>query len=93
MRLEVGLEHEFVEALLLDLYVFFGLGHHCRRAAGLPDLRGSAGGSSELLSMLLLLCDQAAVPLDGPLARARVHLLRVACRVLAVEEAGHVDSF
>ena len=86
MRLEDGLEHDFVEALLLDLAACFRLGHHCRRVAGPSVSLGSAGGS------FLLLCDQDAVPLDGPQARARVHFLRVACYVLAVEEAGHTDS-
>ena len=62
MRLEHGLEHVFVEALQLDLDVRFGLGHHCRRAAGASLSLGSAGGSSELPSMFLLLCDQACLP-------------------------------
>ena len=55
MRLEDGLEHDFVEALLLDLAVCFGLGH-CRRSAGSFVLLGSAGGSSELPSVSLLFC-------------------------------------
>ena len=57
----------------------------------LPVLHGSAGGSSELPSVSLLLCLHA-VPLGGPWARARVHLLSVACGVLAVEQAGHAGS-
>ena len=68
MRLEDGLEHDFL----------------CRRSAGSPVLLGSAGGSSELPSVPLLLCAHP-LSLDGPLARARVHFLRVACCVLAVE--------
>ena len=48
MRLEDGLEHDFVEALLLDLAVCSKLDHHCRRAAGSPVLLCSAGSSSEL---------------------------------------------
>ena len=61
MRLEDGLEHDFVEALLLDLSVCFGLGHRCRRAAGSPVLLGSASGSSELLSVSLPLCAHAVL--------------------------------
>ena len=82
MRLEDGLEHDLVEALLLELAVRFGS----------SVSRGSVLGSSELPSVLLLLCDHAAVPLDGPNARARVHFLRVAGCILAVEEAGIVGS-
>ena len=78
--------------LLRHLDVSFGLGHHCRRAAGDSVSLGSAGGSSEVPSIVLLLCDQDAVPLDGPHDGARVHVLRVACCALAVAEVGHVDS-
>ena len=86
MCLQGGLEHDL--GGLLDLAVCFGLDHHCRRSAGSPVLLGSAGGSSELPSVSLLLC----VPLGGPLARARVPLLSVACGVLDVEQAGHSGS-
>ena len=82
MCLEDGLEHDLVEALLLELAVRFGS----------SVLLGSVRGSSELPSVLLLLCDLAAVPLDGPNARARVHFLRVAGCILAVEEAGIVGA-
>ena len=86
MRLEDGLEHDRVETLLLDLVVSLGLGFHSRPAAGPSfSLLGSAGGSSKLLSRLL--SASAAVPLDGSLAPAHVHLLSFAC-----EQAGHVDS-
>ena len=76
---------------LLDLAVSFGLGHHCRRSAGTSFLLGSAGGSSELPSVSLLLCAHS-VSLDGPLARARAHFLRVACCASAVVKAGHAVS-
>ena len=77
MRLQDGLEHDFVEALLFNLAVCLGFGHRCRRAAGSSRLACSAGGSSELPSVSLLLCAHA-VPLDGPWARARVHISSVA---------------
>ena len=91
MCLEDGLEHDLVEAVLLDLTVCFGLHHHCRRSAGSSVLLGSAGGSSKLPSVSLLLCAHS-VPHGRPLARARIHFLRVACSVLAVEQAGHAGS-
>ena len=83
---------QLVEALLLDLDVCFGLGHRCRRDAGPSESLGSAGGSLELPSVLLPVCDQAAVPLDGPLARARVNSCVLPVAFLAVEEAGHAAS-
>ena len=60
LRLEDSLQHDFVEDLLLDLAFCCGLGHHCLRTAGPSVSLGSAGGSSELPSVLLLLCDHAA---------------------------------
>ena len=48
-----------------------------------------------LRSCLRFCCSSAtSLPslLMDPQARARVHFLRVACCVLAVEEAGHADS-
>ena len=64
MRFEDGLEQDLVEALLFDLAVRCDFAHHFHRAAGSSVSPGSAGGSSELSSVLLLHCDQAAVPLD-----------------------------
>ena len=90
-RPEDGLEHDLVETLLLDLAVSLGLGYHCRRAAGPSfSLLGSAGGSSKLPSRVL--SASAAVPFDGSLAPAHVHLLSVACGVWVVEQAVHADS-
>ena len=55
MRLEVDLENEFVEALLLDPSAVV-------EPLAPPSRLGLAGGSVELPSILLLFCDQAAVP-------------------------------
>ena len=62
MRLEDGLGHDLVGALLLDDAVPFVLGYRCRRAAA-PSLSllGSADGSSKLPSRLL--SASAAAPL------------------------------
>ena len=78
MRLESGLEHDFVETPLFDLAFPLGLGHYCRRAACLSFPLGSTGGSSELPSALLFLSDFTALSLGVPLAPARVHLLSLA---------------
>ena len=69
----------------------WGLGYHCRRAAGPSfSLFGSADGASKLPSLLLYA--STAFPLDGSLAPAHVQILSVACGVWVVEQTGHVDS-
>ena len=41
MRLEDGLEHDIVAALLIELAVCIELDHHCRRSAGASVSLGS----------------------------------------------------
>ena len=63
--LEDGLEHEIVEALLLDLDVCCGRGHHCRRAAG-P-------------SVSLRFCCSSAARLPSLLMAPRLALVSISC--------------
>ena len=88
-----GFRGDLVELLLFAFAVLCGFGHRRgRRVGGSSVFFGAAGFASELFSASLLLC-ASAFSLCGPLARARVHFLSVACFGWVVELARHAASF